>query len=266
MQTTRNKTIKKTSKRNNRRVDMYEELITFIQTKGHLITPEVAIEVDQLCQSLEAENKSDITHILKWLEKKRADSPKVVEEIGINNLDKWKTHPETGNIGHESGQFFQIVGIKVTGAKDREVLSWTQPIIKQHECGILGILCKKFTGLMHYLLWAKFEPGSVINPQFSPTLQATYSNLQRFHGGKKPRYAEYFEEGGKGKIIVNVEQVEDPSRFYLKTNRCMIVELPENEEIEVPEDFLWLTLPQVKKLLKIDNVVNALARAVLGSI
>ncbi len=245
---------------------MYHKLIAFLENEGYAITKEVETEVDQLCQTLDAENNSDITEILSWLEGKRRVALKVVEEIDINKLDKWKRHPETGNIGHESGQFFQIVGIKVTGAKDREVLSWTQPIIKQHECGILGILCQKINGVMHYLLWAKFEPGSVVNPQFSPTLQATYSNLQRIHGGKKPRYAEYFEDGGKGNIIVNVEQVEDPSRFYLKTNRCMIVEIPKNEQLEVPEDFLWLTLPQVKKLLKIDNAVNALARGVFGSI
>ena len=119
---------------------------------------------------------------------------------------------------------------------------------------------------MHYLIWAKFEPGSLINPQLSPTLQATFSNLSRAHGGKKPRFSEYFEDGGKGKVVVDVEQIEDPSRFYLKTNRCVIVEVPENESLEVPEDFIWLTMPQVKKLLKIDRVVNALARAVFGSL
>ena len=66
-------------------------------------------------------------------------------------------------------------------------------------------------------------------------------------------------------MLVSVEQVEDPSRFYHKTNRCMIVEVDENEEVDVPDDFIWLTLPQVKKFLKIDNIVNALARCVLGS-
>ena len=67
-------------------------------------------------------------------------------------------------------------------------------------------------------------------------------------------------------MIVSVEHIEDPSRFYLKTNRCMIVEIPEKEKIEITEDFIWLTLPQIKKLLKIDRVVNALARAVFGSL
>lgn len=245
---------------------MKDELINFIKKSGHKITKEVDMAVGQLAEIVDAEKKSDIGRIIKWLDEKRQNHHKVVEEININDLDKWKTDPKTGNITHESGKFFQIVGIKVEGAKDREVLSWTQPIMKQHECGILGILRKKINGVMHYLIWAKFEPGSIFNPQLSPTLQATFSNLGRAHGGKKPRFSEYFEEGGKGKIIVNVEHVEDPSRFYLKTNRCMIVEIPENEEIEAPEDFIWLTLPQIKKLLKTDLAVNALARAVFGSI
>lgn len=245
---------------------MKDKIIDLIKQEGHQINDQITAAVAELIETVEAGPNSDITSVLEWLAEKRKNQHKVVEEIGINKLDRWKADPETGNLTHDSGQFFQIIGIKVANAKDREVLSWTQPIIKQHECGILGILCKKINGVRQYLLWAKFEPGSIVNPQISPTLQATFSNLQRAHGGKKPRYAEYFEDPSKYKTIVNVEQVEDPSRFYLKTNRCMIVEIPEDEAIEVPEDFIWLTLPQIKQLLKVDNAVNALARAIFGSI
>ena len=246
---------------------MYEDLIKFIKSRGHSVTTEVEIEADQLSQVIKAQDLADITEVLRWLEEKRSNYSVKVDEIGINDLDKWKAHPENGNIGHESGKFFTMMGIRVTGAKGREVLSWTQPMIKQNECGILGILRQKKSGVMQYLLYAKAEPGAIINPQLAPTLQATASNLGRAHGGNKPLFAEYFEGGEKqGKIIVSVEHVEDPSRFYLKTNRCMIVEIPEDEKIEVPEDFIWLTLPQIKKLLKIDNIINALARSVFGSI
>lgn len=245
---------------------IHKELLEFIENKGHSITKEVEMEAGQLSQVLESRDLSDITEVIKWLDEKRKNYSVKVDEIGIKELDHWQTHPDTGNIGHKSGKFFNIIGIRVQGAKGREVLSWNQPIIKQNECGILGILQKRINGVMHYLLYAKSEPGSVINPQLSPTLQATASNLNRAHGGAKPLFAEYFEDGGRGNVVVSVEQVEDPSRFYLKTNRCMIVEVIEDEPIEVPEDFIWLTLPQIKKLLKIDNVINALARAVFGSI
>ncbi len=242
------------------------KLTEFVKAQGHRLTPEVASGVEQLAELIAAEETADVEPVLKWLAAKRAAHKNVVEEVGIKDLDKWQVHPETGNLHHDSGKFFSIIGLRVTGAKGREVVSWTQPVIKQHECGTLGILRKKINGVMHYLLYAKFEPGSIINPQLSPTLQATFSNLQLAHGGKKPLFTEYFEDNNKSKTIVSVIHVEDPSRFYLKTNRCIIVELPEEEELEVPEDFIWLTLPQIKKLLKVDHAVNALARAVLGSL
>ena len=68
-----------------------------------------------------------------------------------------------------------------------------------------------------------------------------------------------------GKRLVNVVSVEDGGRFYMKTNRNMIVEIDENENLDIPDDFIWLTLPQLKKLLKMDKVVNSLARSVMGS-
>lgn len=244
----------------------FDELITFIKKKGYPVTTEVKNEAEQLSQMIEAQDKSDITHVLKWLEKKRKNYAISIEEIGIKDLDKWHVDPKSGNIYHDSNRFFTMMGIRVSQAKGREVLSWTQPMMKQNECGILGILCQKNNGIMYYLMYAKCEPGSVVNPQFSPTLQATFSNLGMAHGGKKPLFSEYFENEGKGKVVVDVEHIEDPSRFYLKTNRCMIVEIPQEEKIEITQDFIWLTLPQIKKLLKVDRAVNALARAVFGSL
>ncbi len=244
-----------------------EDILNLVKNGGHLITEEVTILLEDLAHIINAQDKKldDVTPILNWLEGKRKSYAVKVEEIGIKNLDKWHVEEKTGNIFHESGKFFSIIGVKVEGAKGREVSSWTQPMVKQEECGILGILCKKINGVMHYLLYAKYEPGTIASLQLSPTLEATESNLRRTHGGAKPLFAEYFENGGNGKVLVSVVEVEDPGRFYHKTNRCMIVEIDEKENIEIPEYFIWLTLPQIKKLLKIDNVINALARCVLGS-
>lgn len=249
-----------------RKITIYEELISFLEKKGYSITEDISIEVDQLAQVIDAQKISDINPVLKWLDKKRKSYAISTQEVGIKDLDQWHVDPKTGNINHESNRFFTMIGIKVSEAKGREVLSWTQPMMKQNECGILGILRQKRNGIMRYLMYAKCEPGSVVNPQFSPTLQATFSNLGMAHGGRKPRFSEYFENGGKGKIIVDVEHIEDPSRFYLKTNRCMIVEIPENEKIHITKDYIWLTLSQIKKLLKVDRAVNALARGVFGSL
>lgn len=246
---------------------MLNEILDLIKNNGYKITDEIEFAVAELAETMEAQKKGldDITEAQKWLEEKRKAYPAEVEEIGLKDVAKWRVDPETGNVSHETGKFFSLIGVKVDGAKGREVTSWTQPIMKQEECGILGILCQKKGGAMHYLLYAKFDPGPPAGLQFSPTLQATESNLKQVHGGKKPLFAEYFENGGKGKVIVNSVEVEDPGRFYHKTNRCMIVEVSEDEKVEIPDDFIWLTLAQIKKFLKIDNVVNSLTRCVLGS-
>ena len=173
---------------------IYNILKKSIEEQGYVLTDEVNALLEQLADTLDAP-KTDITEIVQWLQDKSASYMGSAEEIGIKNLQKWSVDPVTGDIHHESGKFFSIIGIKVAAAAGREVLGWTQPMIKQQECGILGILCQKKNGVRHYLLYAKFEPGNMPKIQLSPTLQATSSNLKQVHGGRKPLFAEYFEDG-----------------------------------------------------------------------
>lgn len=203
----------------------------------------------------------DITPTLEWLKERQESYPVTVEEVGVNEAKGWKTDPVSGNITHESGKFFSIIGVKVTGAADREIPSWDQPMLKQEEIGISGVLMQKRDGVPHYLFYAKFEPGNVDIVQISPALQASEGNLSLAHKGKRPRLAEYFD-GTKGTLVASVLGVEDGGRFYHKLNRSMLVEIPESEEVPVTEDYIWLTIPQIKKLLRVDKVVNSLARNV----
>lgn len=203
----------------------------------------------------------DIKPVLEWLKERQQSYPVTVEEIGVNDVQGWKVDPVNGNITHDSGKFFSIIGVKVTGAADREVPSWSQPMLKQEEVGISGVLMQKKRGVMRYLFYAKFEPGNINTVQISPALQVSEGNLSLAHKGKRPRLAEYFD-GTKGKLVASALGVEDGGRFFHKVNRSMIVEVPESEEVPITEDYIWLTLPQIKKLLRVDVVVNSLARNV----
>jgi len=241
--------------------DLKENIKSLLPNKDR---EELDFLIDDLIEI--SKSDSDISHIIKWLEEKRKNCDIETEEIGINNLDKWHVHPETGVISHDSEKFFSIIGVKVSGAENREVSSWTQPMMKQQETGILGLITKKINGVKHYLLYAKYEPGNTHKIQLSPTLQATESNLKLAHGGKKPRFAEYFEDQEKAKVLTSVVSVEDGGRFYLKTNRNMVAEVSENELNEIPDEYIWVNTIQLKKLLKIDNAVNSLVRSIVGSL
>jgi len=203
----------------------------------------------------------DIQPILAWLKERQESYPVTVEEVGINEVQGWHVDSASGNITHDSGKFFSIIGVKVTGAADREVPSWSQPMLKQEEVGISGVIMQKKDGVMHYLFYAKFEPGNINMVQISPALQVSEGNLSLAHKGKRPRLAEYFD-GTKGKLVASVTGVEDGGRFYHKVNRSMLVEVDESEDVPVTPDYIWLTLPQIKKLLRVDLVVNSLARNV----
>jgi oxidase EvaA len=244
-----------------------DEILSVLEKFGYKKNNNTISRIETMLQSIKDDNQfHNLEYILDWFNKKRQQCDMQVEEIGINKLDKWKTDPETGNIKHETGGFFEVIGIKATNTFDREVgpKGWTQPIIARNPGGILGLLMKRFNGVPHYLVQAKAEPGNIGKLQISPTLQATTSNLLKEHGGSKPLFAKYFDEPNKDKVIYAKWQSEDGGRFHLKSNYNMIVELDENDDIEFPDSFIWVTLYQIKEMLKYENLVSPHIRGIIS--
>lgn len=198
-----------------------------------------------------------------WAERHKANKFEVTP-IPFAALDDWKFDPDSGNLGHTSGRFFTIEGLQVAAESPHGVFGWGQPIIHQPEIGILGILAKRFDGVLHFLMQAKMEPGNINTLQVSPTIQATRSNYTRVHRGRNTRYLEFFRGPQRGRVIVDVLQSEQGSWFWRKHNRNIVVEV----DCDVPEheDFIWLTPRQVARLLRVDNLVNMDARTVLSCI
>lgn len=205
------------------------------------------------------------SEILKWLYEKRKSVIVDITQIPINQMDKWIYDEKEGRIKHQSGKFFSIDGIRVCtnyGLKS----TWDQPIINQPEIGFLGILTQMKNGVLHFLLQAKIEPGNINVVQLSPTLQATKSNYTRVHQGKTPNFFEYFNGEKAVSILVDQLQSEQGARFYKKRNRNIIIEIPEDEILEIPDNFIWLTLKQLKDLMAVDNIVNMDTRTVISAI
>ena len=44
----------------------------------------------------------------------------------------------------------------------------------------------------------------------------------------------------------------------------MIVEIEENKELDIPDNFIWITLYQIKQLLKIENFVGPHVRGIIS--
>ena len=246
---------------------IHDDIKSLLEKNGYEINSDSISRIETMLQSMRDDNQiHKLDYIIEWFNKKREESDMIVEEIGINDLDKWNIDSNTGNVKHESGGFFEVIGIKASNTFDREVgkKGWTQPMIAKNPGGILGIIMKRINGIPHYLLQAKAEPGNIGKLQLSPTLQATTSNLLKAHGGAKPLFAEYFDDENNLKIIYAKWQSEDGGRFHLKSNYNMIVEVNEDEELKIPDSFIWVTLYQIKQLMKIENFVGPHVRGIIS--
>ena len=244
-----------------------EEIKAILEKNGYVIDPDLILRLQTMVESIRDDNQiNKLDYVIDWFNKKREESDMIVEEVGINDLDKWNIDKNSGNITHDSGGFFEVIGVKVSNTFDREVgkKGWTQPMIGKNPGGILGILMKRINGVPHYLLQAKAEPGNIGKLQLSPTLQATTSNLLKAHGGIRPKFSEYFDEPKNAKIIYAKWQSEDGGRFHLKSNYNMIVEVDEHEDLDIPDSFIWVTLYQIKQLLKIENFVGPHIRGIIS--
>ena len=244
-----------------------EEIKNILEKNGYEVNLDTILRINTMTESIRDDNQiNTLDYVINWFNKKREESDMCIEEIGLNDLHKWSISSTTGNVSHESKGFFEVIGIKVSNTFDREVgkEGWTQPMIAKNPGGILGILMKKINGVPHYLLQAKAEPGNIGKLQLSPTLQATTSNLLKAHGGKRPLFADYFDESNNLKIIYAKWQSEDGGRFYLKSNYNMIVEVNKDEELTIPDYFIWVTLFQIKQLLKIENFVGPHIRGIIS--
>jgi dTDP-4-dehydro-6-deoxy-alpha-D-glucopyranose 2,3-dehydratase len=201
--------------------------------------------------------------VLEWIKKIQSKTTVAIDFIDLSDMKDWLYDKDSQKIRHITGKFFSIDGIEVR-VNNNDEKCWRQPVINQPEVGYLGCLVKEFGGVLHFLVQAKIEPGNINYVQLSPTLQATRSNYSRVHGGKTPKYLDYFHGASRSRVLIDQLQSEQGARFLNKRNRNIVVET--SDDIELGDEFLWLTLGQIKRLLSLDNVINMDLRTVISGI
>ncbi|MFT4926360.1 MAG: oxidase EvaA [Phenylobacterium sp.] len=211
-----------------------------------------------------------IEEVKQWYLDQKEKCTMTITDIPLKECKGWHFCEETGYIRHDSKDFFQVQGVRIGHSEGREVAGgWDQPILTQigYNGGLLGILRKRFDGVPHYLVDAKAEPGNPDLVQISPALQATFSNLKKAHGGRKPHFAEFFEapETFGAKVLFNQWMSEDGGRLHLKRNKGMLVEVDDSIELpELPSTFRWVSLFQLKALIKVNSWVNPHIRGIIS--
>lgn len=223
-----------------------------------------SIEQDFLTSALSSEGSFMKTQaVIEWVKKENERVNISVNQVKFREMNSWFFTNNSYNLKHETNGFFSIDGINVS-TNFGKISSWDQPIINQPEIGYLGFITKKFNGVLHFLVQAKIEPGNINHVQLSPTIQATKSNYLKLHKGKTPKYLKYFQDRKNPKILLDQLQSEQGARFLRKRNRNIIIQV--FKDIKVYDEYVWLTLGQIKKLILVDNLVNMDTRTVISGI
>lgn len=208
--------------------------------------------------------ETDISSILKWVKLRQKKVKTVSKLINLNQCKDWFLD-KNNNLYHKSTQFFKVKGVETKGAAGREVKSWTQPILTQKHGGVLAFISRQSKKYgTQFLIDAKIEPGDDSILKISPSFQATQSNMNRAHGGKRPKFYDIVIQNKGAELIYYTIHNEEGARFWKKSNWNVIVKLKNPNDKRIKGDnYRWVSFKQIKKLALKNRYVNPFVKTIL---
>jgi len=217
-----------------------------------------------LCSlDLRSQSQNSNEKIISWFTEQKFKYDLDIEHIPMNDVRGWE-RIET-EIRHESGRFFSVIACRVE-ADCREVFSWTQPLVKAHQQGLIAFVIKEFDGVLHFLVQAKVEPGNFDVVEMAPTVQCLTGSYDTAPPERRPPFVNYVLNARPEQVHFDTLQSEEGGRFYREENRNLIIMAGDDFPEEVPDNYIWMTAGQLKEFIKYNNFVNVQARCLLSSL
>jgi dTDP-4-dehydro-6-deoxy-alpha-D-glucopyranose 2,3-dehydratase len=201
------------------------------------------------------------SELLSWFTELKTRYELSVQRIPLDQVLRWRRGRQ--RIFHDDRRFFTVIGVSVQ-ADSREVLRWSQPLIKPRQEGIVTFLTKRINGVLHFLLQAKLEPGNFDILEMAPTVQCVTGSYRHVPPEERPPFLEYVLHAPPERIRFSAFQSEEGGRFYQEQNRNMIIEVEDSFPTSEPDNYIWVTLRQIKELIKYNNYLNVEARGLIA--
>ncbi|RYY40087.1 MAG: NDP-hexose 2,3-dehydratase [Chitinophagaceae bacterium] len=201
--------------------------------------------------------------IIHWFTNLKARYDLNIKSLPLHAVRDW--HIEADSIRHKDDKFFRVIGVHVEIA-NREVTSWDQPLIEPVQEGICAFIVKEIGGIVHFLVQAKVESGNFDILEMAPTVQCITGSYRNENSLQNLPYLSYVLDAKKEQVIFDTLQSEEGGRFYREQNRNMILLADKDFPEEVPENYTWMTLNQLKTFIKFNNYLNIQARSLIAAI
>ncbi|MBT2399311.1 NDP-hexose 2,3-dehydratase family protein [Streptomyces sp. ISL-100] len=212
------------------------------------------------CEIGADDGRHTTAEILNWITETRSTTELLVRQVPLNQVTGWRA--ADGRISHESGLFFDVMGVRVR-ARGREVDQWTQPLIAAGRTGLIAFLTSRINGVLHVLVQAKAEPGHNDVIELAPTVQCTPTNYAVLPAEARPPFLDEVLDADPRRIRFDTTLSEEGGRFYHTRNRYLVVEADDSEAGDHP-GFRWVTLRQLTDLLRHSYYLNVEARSLVA--
>ncbi|WP_048919599.1 NDP-hexose 2,3-dehydratase family protein [Rufibacter radiotolerans] len=201
--------------------------------------------------------------IIHWFTELKTKYDLNVESIPLHTVRDWII--EESSIRHIDNKFFKVIGVHVE-IDNREVTSWDQPLIAPLQEGICAFIVKEIDGILHFLVQAKLESGNFDILEMAPTVQCLTGSYLNENSLQTLPFLDYVLNAKEEEIIFDTLQSEEGGRFYREQNRNMLLLVGEEFSIDVPENYTWMTLNQLKIFIKFNNYLNIQSRSLISAI
>ena len=201
-----------------------------------------------------------IDGILFWLSELKSRYELMVDRIPLMDVRDW--HVGEFEIVRQDRRFFRVLGVEVV-IENREVQSWCQPLVEPMQEGLCAFIIKKINGVYHFLVQAKIECGNFDVVEMAPTVQCLTGSYKGENSAAPP-FVDYVLGNSCKRILFDTRQSEEGGRFYHEQNRNLVVEADDAFPEQIPENFIWLTLGQIKEFLRYNNYLNIQARSLIA--
>ena len=198
--------------------------------------------------------------LMSWFTQEKMKNIKHTKLVPINEAKNWSY--DGNSIKHMDDKFFDLIGVNVH-SPGREVISWSQPLIKCANGGIIGLIAQVHNGVLHFLINARFEAGFIDTVELAATVQFAPRNYKVNSSNQMPHFMKYFENDSKNEIIVDTFLSNEGGRFFESENQHIVIKIPDDDVIAVPEGYKWMTLSQLYYFGSMELTLNVELRSLI---
>lgn len=205
-----------------------------------------------------ARSEADVSAAMTWLIDQKARFNLDVRRISLRDMKEWTLG--AGSIRHREDRHFRIVGLSIA-ATSREVDTWSQPMLEPKSGNVVALICQRRSGVLQFLVQAMAQPGLTDRLELGATVQVTPGS---YTGPEDlPPLAEYLD-APESWIRLRAVQSEDGGRFLHADTTHVIVNVPDEHTVEAPDNYRWMPLGLINRLVRSGYYVNVEARSLVA--